>query len=249
MTKQLENRITSREVAEMLDVEHSKLLRKIEDINEDFRKAKIGFSKYWIEGTYLVDGNNKPYKEFQVSKQGCEFLAHKTTGTKGNLFTDKYMDRFEKMKSIIENNVSKQIKDNPAKTKEIEARYNNSLSRKANTLLKIAANQNLSKEYVQVLQAKAIEILTGQNLLPLPVAEQQTYSAEEIGKQLGITANMVGRISKANNLKTEQYGKLYHDKSRYSNKEVESFRYYGNVIPAIKTILAKIQLTITELQN
>lgn len=107
----IENKLSSREVAEMMDVEHSKLLRKIEDINEDFRESKIGFSKYWIESTYTVDGNNKSYKEFQVTIRGCEFLAHKTTGTKGNLFTDKYMDKFVAMENIIQ--MQSYMIDNP----------------------------------------------------------------------------------------------------------------------------------------
>lgn len=34
-------------------------------------------------------------------KKGCEFLAHKTTGEKGVLFTVKYMERFEEMERII----------------------------------------------------------------------------------------------------------------------------------------------------
>ena len=50
--KTLENRISSREVAEMMEVEHSNLLKKIDGINEDFREVKINFSKYWIESTY-----------------------------------------------------------------------------------------------------------------------------------------------------------------------------------------------------
>ena len=99
--KELENRISSREVAEMMEVEHSNLLKKIDGINEDFREVKINFSKYWIESKYKVDGQNREYKEYLITKRGCEFLAHKTTGTKGNLFTDKYMDRFEQMKDYI----------------------------------------------------------------------------------------------------------------------------------------------------
>lgn len=105
----LENKLSSREVADMMEVEHSKLLRKIDDINEDFRKAKIGFSKYWVEDTYRVEGNNKSYREFQITKRGCEFLANKTTGTKGNLFTDRYMDRFEEMKGYIEEETKKML--------------------------------------------------------------------------------------------------------------------------------------------
>ena len=99
--KTLENRISSREVAEMMEVTHANLLQKIDNINNDFREMKIQFSKYWIESTYKVDGQNRGYKEYLITKRGCEFLAHKTTGTKGNLFTDKYMDRFEQMKDYI----------------------------------------------------------------------------------------------------------------------------------------------------
>ena len=105
MINQLENKLSSREVAEMMEMEHSKLLRKIDGINEDLVKAKIGFYKYWNESTYINEVNNKPCREFQITKRGCEFLAHKTTGTKGNLFTDKYMDRFEQMENVIQNSL------------------------------------------------------------------------------------------------------------------------------------------------
>jgi len=102
----LENKLSSREVAEMMEVEHKHLLRKIDGINEDFTKSKIGFSKYWTKGHYK-DDSGKMNREFQITKRGCEFLAHKTTGTKGNLFTDRYMDRFEEMKEYIESESKK----------------------------------------------------------------------------------------------------------------------------------------------
>lgn len=103
MTKQLENRLSSREVADMMEIEHPNLLKKIDKINEDFVKVKINFYKYWNESEYINPVNNKPCREFQISKKGCEFLAHKTTGTKGNLFTHKYMQKFEAMEQFIEN--------------------------------------------------------------------------------------------------------------------------------------------------
>ncbi|NFI30668.1 hypothetical protein FDA37_00130 [Clostridium botulinum] len=118
MIKQLENRISSREVAEMIEMEHKHLIRKIDAITLDFRKSNIGFSKYWIEGTYKVEGQTREYREFQITKRGCEFLAHKTTGTKGNLFTDKYMNKFEAMEKVIEtpNGVIKQLYEQLAST-------------------------------------------------------------------------------------------------------------------------------------
>lgn len=240
MNKQIEQKLSSREVAPMMEIkEHSKLLRKIDNINEDLAKAKIGFSKYWEESTY-IDASGKSNREFLITKRGCEFLAHKTTGTKGNLFTDRYMDRFEQMKEVITTGKVKTVKvDNSLKEKEIEARYNNSLVRKANLLLKIAKDNPLvSDEFKKVLQSKATEIITGQAILPLPVAERKTYSATEIGQELGISANKVGSLANKYNLKTEEYGKLFHDKSKYSNKEVETFRYYDNVIPVLAEILS-----------
>lgn len=103
MNQQLENKLSSREVADMMEISHPNLLQKIDAINQDFREMKIQFSKYWIESTYKVEGQKREYREFLITKRGCEFLAHKTTGTKGNLFTDKYMDKFAAMEQVIEN--------------------------------------------------------------------------------------------------------------------------------------------------
>ena len=93
-------RISSREVAEMMEVTHKNLLRKIEDINKVFGSSKLSHEKYWIEGTF--ENRGKQYKEYLVSKEGCEFLAHKSTGEKGILFTHRYMERFKEMEQIIE---------------------------------------------------------------------------------------------------------------------------------------------------
>ena len=47
MDKQLENKLSSREVADMMEMRHDRLIRKIDEINTDFRKHKNGVSKYW----------------------------------------------------------------------------------------------------------------------------------------------------------------------------------------------------------
>lgn len=94
--------ISSREVAEMMDVRHGDLLEKIDKINKDFGSGKIRCQKYWIEGTF--ENRGKQYREYQITKLGCEFLAHKTTGKKGNLFTARYMDKFEEMKVEVTRN-------------------------------------------------------------------------------------------------------------------------------------------------
>lgn len=243
MNKQIEQKLSSREVATMMETRHDTLLAKIDKINKDFNAHKIMVVKYWGESTYK-DSKGEERREFLITKRGCEFLAHKTTGTKGNLFTDRYMDRFEQMKEAISTGKVKSVKvDKSLKEKEIEARLKNARAREANILLKICNNPNLSKEYVQALQSKATEIVTGEKLLPLPVVERKTYSATEIGKELGITSTKVGILANKYNLKTDRYGKFYHDKSKYSNKEVESFRYYDNVIPVLVEILSKVKVS------
>ena len=93
--------INSKEVAGMMEMEHSKLLRKISGINKDFTEAKIGLSDYWLESSY-VDASGKSNKCYEVTKMGCEFLAHKSTGKKGNIFTAKYMERFNEMEKELQ---------------------------------------------------------------------------------------------------------------------------------------------------
>lgn len=93
--------INSKEVAGMMEMEHSKLLRKISGINKDFTEAKIGLSDYWLESSY-VDASGKSNKCYEVTKMGCEFLAHKSTGKKGNIFTAKYMQRFNEMEKELQ---------------------------------------------------------------------------------------------------------------------------------------------------
>lgn len=102
MVNELENKLSSREVCEMMEMEHKNLLKKIDGINKDLTSSKVSSLKYWVEATYR-DSKGEERREFQITKRGCEFLAHKTTGTKGNLFTDRYMDKFAAMEDFINN--------------------------------------------------------------------------------------------------------------------------------------------------
>ncbi|MBT2156914.1 hypothetical protein KK425_17885 [Clostridioides difficile] len=54
---------------------------------------------------------------------------------------------------------------------------------------------------------------------------------------LGISANKVGGLANAYNLKTDEYGINVWDKAKYSDKQVPNFRYYENVIPVLEKVL------------
>lgn len=100
-------------------------------------------------------------------------------------------------------------------------------------LLKELAN-NAHGTWRDVLLAHATKELTGEFLLPLPKSERKSYSATEVGEILGVSANRVGSIANKLGLKTEEYGAWFHNKAKFSNKEVESFRYYDNAVEVIR---------------
>lgn len=95
--------ITSMEAAEWCGKDHGKLLRDIRNYISQLGEAKIGFTEFFKESTYVTE-QNKTLPCFLVTKKGCEFIAHKMTGQKGTEFTARYINRFHEME-----NQSKQI--------------------------------------------------------------------------------------------------------------------------------------------
>lgn len=55
---------------------------------------------------------------------------------------------------------------------------------------------------------------------------------------LGVTAQRIGRIANLNNMKTDEFGEFYKDKSPYSSKEVDVFRYNDKAVEQFKKLLA-----------
>lgn len=234
--------LDSREVAQMVEKKHAHLLRDIETYKEYLGESKIGFTDFFKPSTY-ISSQNKELPNYQITKKGCEFIAHKLTGKKGALFTATYINRFHEMEQALAEKQPKIIPESDVKAKEIDtklknanARLKNAKVREANVYLKIADKIEIP-EYQQIMYSKATEVLSGQPLLPLPKAEQKTYTATEIGEMLGISANKVGRLANEYNLKTSEFGKFFYDKAKHSNKQVETFRYYENVIPVIKKLI------------
>lgn len=96
---------------------------------------------------------------------------------------------------------------------------------------------NLAPEAKQVVAASLVNPVVGANVIPLPMINEHYYSASEVGSQLKISANKVGRIANTYMLKTEQYGKWFIDKSPHSDKQVETFRYNNRGVQKIEEIL------------
>lgn len=92
--------IDSREVAEMVDMEHKNLLSKIRKYIEILDGSKLSSHQFFLPSTY-VNNQNKEQPCYLLTKKGCEMVANKLTGEKGVIFTAKYVNRFEEMEKQI----------------------------------------------------------------------------------------------------------------------------------------------------
>nr|DAM69018.1 MAG TPA: regulatory protein [Caudoviricetes sp.] len=107
---QIEQTITTLEIAEMMEMRHDRVLRKLEGqdvrgkhtagIIEILTHHNLGASDYFIPSTYK-DESGKENKCYKVTKLGCDFLANKFNGEKGIVFTARYVKRFADMEEAI----------------------------------------------------------------------------------------------------------------------------------------------------
>lgn len=131
---------------------------------------------------------------------------------------------------LREGNVSiKKVTD--IQNKRLEIMEMNAKTRAAKQLTKLAEMAKTEK-MKEIAISLGVNLIVGKNAIPLPVAEiqEKTYTAGEIGEKLGVSSNRIGKIANMNNLKTAEFGEWVHDKSRYSNKEVRTFRYFEKAI-------------------
>lgn len=96
--------LTTLEVAEMMEVPHSDLLKKLEGRKDRkgyiqiLNEGQMSVVDYFLKSTYLdAKGEERPC--YEVTRMGCDFLANKSTGEKGVLFTARYVKRFNEMEN------------------------------------------------------------------------------------------------------------------------------------------------------
>lgn len=96
---QLQNTISSLEVAEMVDRRHDQVLRDIKNIIAQLGDHK-SVESYFIESTYK-NSQNKELLCFKLTKKGCELYGTRMTGEKGTHFAVAYIERFNEMEERI----------------------------------------------------------------------------------------------------------------------------------------------------
>ena len=94
----------------------------------------------------------------------------------------------------------------------------------------------MTPETRTVFAHEVFKLASGHDYLAmLPECSEKWYTATEIGNELGISANKVGRIAKTHGIKapdgeSNEYGRWIFSKSQYSSREVPSFIYNENAL-------------------
>lgn len=96
--------ITTLEIAEMMEVSHNDILRKLEGRKDRkgymqiLGESQMAVTDFFIKSSYRTE-QNKEMPCYEVTRLGCDFLANKFTGEKGVLFTARYVKRFHDMEN------------------------------------------------------------------------------------------------------------------------------------------------------
>ena len=146
-----EKTISTLEIAEMMEVPHSDLLKKL-----DGRKDRKGYIQilnegqmsvvdYFVKSSYL-DSKGEERPCYNVTKLGCDFLANKFTGEKGVIFSARYVKRFSEME--------KQLKEKalPMSYRDAVAQLLESLDREE----ELKAQLDTSKDWFSIKRVAAL---------------------------------------------------------------------------------------------
>ena len=168
----------------------------------------------------------RPSKEYQISLDMAKELAMVERNEKGKQARQYFITCEKLAKQASTSSLSEQLKvAQIGLLNRVLDEFGDKISPQARETLLLVGSE------------KFLGISTGYR----PPVNQQTYSASEIGERLGISGNKVGRLAKAHNLKTDEYGIWVLDQSAHSNKQITSFRYHENVVPILKALIHTTQ--------
>lgn len=212
---------------------HNQPLKEINRrINDNIKRFKTGIDiidflsgseplRKFAEDNGLI-GSNRTQHVYLLSERGYAKLLKILEDDKAWEIYDELVDNYFNMRLTVKTD-SKEILAN----KRLAIMEDNAATRKANALYKIAMETSSNTNRERLL-AKAAEALTGERFTPS--ATQEDYSATEVGKMYGISAQKVGRIANQLGLKADKpgqnkFGRWALSKSKHSNKEVDQWLY------------------------
>ena len=199
-------------------------------------KANDNFAIFLSKSGFTQNQINASKNIYLLSERGYAKLLKIMDDDKAWDIYDELVDNYFNMRVAIKEN-----KPSLVTQERLAIMKNNSATRRANMLYKIAmaTDSNSSK---QQLLARAAKEITGE--MTIPIMKEKEYSAGDIAKKLGTTATMVGKTANKLGLKADQpgqneYGRWTNSKSRYSDKEVPQWLYTEAGYKAIKKEVKK----------
>lgn len=179
--------IDSREVAEMVDMRHDNLLKKVSNYEKILLNSKLSSVDFFIPSEYQ-DKTGRTLKCYLLTKKGCEMVANKLTGEKGVIFTAKYVNRFEEM----ENHIKQQ-------TPTLPSNYLEALERLVD---EVKMNEQLVLENRQLrfkLEGKEVK----------QVEDERLYTVDEIARAHHMTARELNKFLNVTGVQYTRKGRWY----------------------------------------
>lgn len=170
--------IDSREVAEMVGMQHRDLLKKIRNYVEILDGAKLRSPQFFVPSTY-TNSQNKEQPCYLLTKKGCEMVANKLTGEKGILFTAQYVNRFAEMEKKQKiPTTDREILMLSVKVQEQTAQRVDKLEEKFETLESSLTIDHGQQQKLQMLcKSRVISLLGGKNTSAYKLYSKQLFSS------------------------------------------------------------------------
>ena len=222
---QAKGTMTSLEIAEITGKEHKNVLA---DIRDEISKLGIERAELIFQPSKYKDANNQNRPMFIANVQGILQLGARYSADVRYRLIEKVTKKetVETKEDIFKNDLLDIEKDK--------------IRLEKSRILKELSQSFTNEKYRETLQIYSANALYDKPILELPTAEKKSYSASELSQLMmnehgiKISGNRIGRLTNEHNLKTDEYGYWALDKSRHTNKQVESFRYYDNIIEEIR---------------
>ena len=165
----LEQTLDSREVAEMVEKDHAMLLRDLRRYEKQFTECKIAVSDFFLKSEYK-DSTGRTLPCYRITKKGCEFIAHKLTGTKGTEFTARYINRFHEMENKISEIAKPEVSteqmekllgfmEKQQQFIEDQEKFNQMVIKKLESTKRIQAHQNESDRKIFAMSSRKKQII------------------------------------------------------------------------------------------
>lgn len=201
--------IDSREVAEMVEVRHDNLVKKIRNYQQILDSSKLRSQDFFVPRTY-VNSQNKEQPCYLLTKKGCEMVANKLTGEKGVIFTAKYVNRFEEMEKHIKQQITAPVLPN------------NYLEALEQLVSEVKLNEQLTFENKQLKLKLGCNSPEGNRLYSIEeIAKEHNTSARDLNRLLynaGVQYTRKGRWYLYRKYKNKGYTKDFHGWLKWTNE-------------------------------